>query len=448
MFRILVADKDPSLCESLRQLLAKGGCELEYAGNGPAAMEQLQKGDFDLVLSEADLDGVSGLEVLRHLREFSPRTLEVLIAGPGSLETAVEAFRLGVQDYLMRPVRPQDVADQLLRLLELRHQAEELQHLRRRVVKDHDFGNIVGKSKSLKDLLEMVKKVAPTQATVLISGGSGTGKELIAHAIHAHSDRSDKFFLPVNCGALPETLLESLLFGHMKGSFTGAFANQEGLFERARGGTIFLDEIGEIPQHLQVKLLRALEAKEILPIGSTSPRRIDVRVLAATNRNLQKEVEAGRFREDLYYRLNIMELHIPALRERPEDIPLLVEHLIQKHNPELKKNFKGADAAVIRLFMSLPWNGNVRELDNVIEHSMILANGEWITLKDLPLSFGGAKDLIPPFTPNLKEALRQFEKDHILRVLEQTGQDRKEAARLLDVSLSTLYRKLEEFSIS
>src|SRR5499426_2531077 len=191
--------------------------------------------------------------------------------------------------------------------------------------------NIIGKSKAIRDVLEMVKKVARTQATVLISGDSGTGKELIALALHAHSDRKDKLFLPVNCGALPETLLESLLFGHMKGSFTGAFANQEGLFEKAKAGTIFLDEIGEIPSHLQVKLLRALEAKEILPIGNTTPRHIDVRVLAATNRDLAKEVAEGRFRDDLYFRLNILEIHIPPLRERPEDIPLLVEHLIQKH---------------------------------------------------------------------------------------------------------------------
>lgn len=313
---------------------------------------------------------------------------------------------------------------------------------------DFDFGKIVGKSKALKDLLERVKKVAPTQATVLITGESGSGKELVAHAIHALSDRKDKFFLPVNCGALPETLLESLLFGHVKGSFTGAYANQEGLFERARGGTIFLDEIGEIPQHLQVKLLRALEAKEILPIGSTSPRKIDVRVLAATNRDLNKEVEGGRFRDDLYFRLNIMEIHIPPLRERPEDIPLLVDFLVQKHNPELKKHFKGAEQDVIRVFMALPWKGNVRELDNVIEHTMILADGEWITLKDLPPSVVGAKDEGAVFTPNLKEALRQFEKQHIIRVLEQAGQDRKEAAQLLDISLSSLYRKIEELGIT
>lgn len=308
------------------------------------------------------------------------------------------------------------------------------------------FEHIIGKSGALLHLLDMVKKVAPTGATVLITGESGTGKELIARSIHSLSERRDKLLLPVNCGALPETLLESLLFGHMKGSFTGAFANQEGLFEKARGGTIFLDEIGEIPQHLQVKLLRALEAKEILPIGSTSPRRIDVRVVAATNRDLNKETLEGRFREDLYYRLNVMELHIPPLRERPEDIILLIEHLIQRHNPELKKSFKGAEPEVIRLFASLLWKGNVRELDNVIEHMMILADGDWIRMKNVPASLKG-HEVAMPFALNLKEATRQFERQHIMQVLEQVCQDRKEAAHLLDISLSSLYRKLEELGI-
>jgi len=307
--------------------------------------------------------------------------------------------------------------------------------------------NIIGKSKAIRDVLQMVKKVAPTMATVLITGDSGTGKELIALGIHAHSDRKDKLFLPVNCGALPETLLESLLFGHMKGSFTGAFANQEGLFEKARAGTIFLDEIGEIPQHLQVKLLRALEAKDILPIGSTTPRHIDVRVLAATNRNLKKEVDEGRFREDLFYRLNIMEIHIPPLCERPEDIPLLIDHLIKKHNPELRKNFQGMDEDVIRVLMSLPWKGNVRELDNVIEHTMILAEGDHITMSDLPASIVASGQAQPAFTYNLKDALRHFEKQHIMKVLDQVSQDRREAAKLLDISLSSLYRKIEELEI-
>jgi transcriptional regulator with PAS, ATPase and Fis domain len=312
---------------------------------------------------------------------------------------------------------------------------------------EFQLSSIIGKSKAIRDALDLVKKVANTQATVLITGGSGTGKELIALALHALSDRRDKLFLPVNCGALPETLLESLLFGHIKGSFTGAFANQEGLFERAKSGTIFLDEIGEIPQHLQVKLLRALEAREILPIGSTTPRHIDVRVLAATNRNLKIEVEAGRFREDLYYRLNVMEIHIPPLCERPEDIPLLIDHFIKRHNPELNRNFQAMDDDAVQVLMSLPWKGNVRELDNIIEHTMILAEGERITLKDLPPAIVAGAEAHGGFTFNLRDALRQFEKQHIMRALEQAGQDRKEAAKLLDISLSSLYRKIEELEI-
>ena len=313
---------------------------------------------------------------------------------------------------------------------------------------EFNLNNIIGNSKAIRDVLALVKKVANTQATVLITGGSGTGKELIALALHALSERRDKLFLPVNCGALPETLLESLLFGHMKGSFTGAFANQEGLFEKAKAGTIFLDEIGEIPQHLQVKLLRALEAKEILSIGSTTPHRIDVRVLAATNRNLKGEVEAGRFREDLYYRLNIMEIHIPPLSERPEDIPLLVDYFIKRHNPELNRNFHRIEEDALRVLMALPWKGNVRELDNVIEHTMILAEGERIRLADLPESIvAGSRDN-SAFTFNLRDALRQFEKQHILRALDQADQDRKEAAKLLDISLSSLYRKIEELEIT
>lgn len=447
MRRILIADPDLSFRESLCETLGQEGCEVEGVGEGEAALEAIKRGDLDFILAEVDLPGLSGLDLLQQAQGLSPQTLVLLITARPSLETAVGAIRQGAQDYLLKPVSTKEVVDRILQLMECRHHAEEVQFLRRRMGHAFDFNGIIGKSKALERVLDVVKKVAPTEATILISGDSGTGKELIARAIHSNSDRNDNLFLPVNCGALPDTLLESLLFGHMKGSFTGAFANQEGLFEKARGGTIFLDEIGEIPQHLQVKLLRALEAKEILPIGSTTPRRIDVRIIAATNRDLLKETEEGRFRDDLYFRLNVMEIRIPPLRERPEDIPLLIDHLIQKHNPELKRNFKGAVGEVIRLLMSQPWKGNVRELDNVIEHTMILAEGDWITLKDLPLSITAGENAVAPYTNDLKEALNQFEKQHIQRVLEQVSEDRKEAAHLLGISLSSLYRKIEELGI-
>jgi len=448
MSRILIADSDTSFCESLCESLRKEGHEIEGVDDGKAALEAVTKGDWDLLLCEVNLPGAEGLELLQRAQDLSPRTLVLVVSSNPSLETAIEAIiRYGAQDYLIKPISTKEVADRILQLIERRYHAEEVQFLRRRIPRTYDFAGIIGKSKALEKVLAVVKKVAPTQATILISGDSGTGKELIALAIHSNSDRKDKLFLPVNCGALPDTLLESLLFGHMKGSFTGAFANQEGLFEKARGGTLFLDEIGEIPQLLQVKLLRALEAKEILPIGNTTPRRVDVRILAATNKDLRRETEEGRFREDLYYRLNVMEIHIPSLAQRPEDIPLLVDHLIQKHNTPLKKNFKGAEGAVIRFLMSQPWKGNVRELDNVIEHTMILADGDWITVEDLPLSLRGELG-IPPYTQDLKDALRQFEKVHIRRVLDEASDDRKAAALLLGISLSSLYRKIDELGVT
>ena len=448
MINVLIADADQPFTDALSRLLTRKGYKVQAVSEASSALEALQKEEFDLVMTAVDLNGTSGLKILQNLQKLSPRTLALLVASEGSLESAISGIRLGIQDYLLKPVQPEQVVDRIDSLIAKRSRSEEIQWLRRKSNEDPEFSGIIGKSRTLMKVLETAKKVAATQTTVLITGESGTGKELIALALHGHSDRRDRIFLPVNCGALPETLLESLLFGHKKGSFTGAFADQEGLFEKARGGTIFLDEIGEIPAHLQVKLLRALETKEILPIGNTTPRHIDVRVLAATNRDLAKEVAEGRFRDDLYFRLNILEIHIPPLRERPEDIPLLVEHLIQKHNPELKKHFKGAEGNVIRLLMSLSWKGNVRELDNVIEHAMILADGDWLTLNDLPASLKEANAATPVFTPNLKEALKQFEKQHILRILEQTNQDRREASRLLEISLSSLYRKIEEFDIS
>jgi transcriptional regulator with PAS, ATPase and Fis domain len=289
--------------------------------------------------------------------------------------------------------------------------------------------------------------VAPTQSTVLITGESGTGKEVVARAIHALSAVAGRIFLPVNCAAIPENLLESQLFGHVRGAFTGAVTSQEGLFSRAKGGTIFLDEIGDMPIGLQSKLLRAIEAKEILPVGASHPITVDVRLIAASNRDLEKMANEGQFREDLYYRLNVINVQLPPLRERREDIPALVEYLIRRHNRDMKRAYRGADHGTMKILMSQPWKGNVRELDNVIEHAMILGDGTWITAADLPRALRDRDDVLPPVGDDLRDALRAYERMHIEGVLRRCENDKKQAADLLGLSLSSLYRKLNELGL-
>jgi DNA-binding NtrC family response regulator len=446
---ILVAEDEAAVRESLTEVLREEGYDVVAVSDGTAAIRALQEKEFDLILSDIRMPGADGLEVLRHAREVSPQTLVLLMTAHATVETAVEAIRRGAQDYLLKPILFDDLLHKIDHLLTHRQIAWENQFLRSQVERQWDFENLVGRSAAMREVMNLVRRVAPTPSTVLITGESGVGKEVVARAIHHFSEYRDRIFLPINCGAIPETLLESQLFGHMRGSFTGAIANQEGLFQRARGGTIFLDEIADMPLSLQVKLLRAIEAKEILPIGATTPIRVEVRIIAATNHDLKKAVEEGRFREDLYYRLNVFNIEIPPLRERREDIPLLVEHFIRIHNRELKKNFKGVDSATMKLLMSLPWKGNVRELDNVIEHAMILGSGDWITVRDLPRALQQDVGVEPeiPDTDNLREALRAFEKAHIQSVLTKCQQDKRQAAQRLGVSLSSLYRKMEELGI-
>jgi len=371
----------------------------------------------------------------------------MLMTAYASVETVVEALRLGAQDYLLKPLLLDDVLNKVRRLFEHKRQAWEIQLLRREIAQHVDFNSLVGRSPAMREIIELIKKVAPTNATVLITGESGVGKEVVARLLHSLSAQRDHVFLPVNCSAIPETLLESQLFGYSKGAFTGAVSNQEGLFQRARGGTMFLDEIGEMPITLQPKLLRALEAKEVLPVGATTPVKADVRLVAATNRDLKKEFETGRFREDLYYRLNVIELRIPPLRERREDIPLLVEYLIRRHNHELKRNYKGVDNTTMKLLMTMPWKGNVRELDNVLERAMILGTGEWITPGDLPRGDMPTVAQLAAVSDNLKDAVQAYEKTHIEQVLKKLEGDKKSTAEALGMSLSSLYRKLEELAI-
>jgi DNA-binding NtrC family response regulator len=444
---ILVVEDQDSARESLAELLRGEGYEVREAADGNVAKDLINKLDVDVILTDLMMPGADGIEVLKHAREVSPQTLIMLMTAHASVDTAVEALRLGAQDYLLKPLIFEDVMRKVERLISHRKLAWENQILRREVDGHFSPDRPLGRSPAMQEITNMIKKVAPTPTTVLISGESGVGKEVVARTIHANSLSSDSVFLPVNCSAIPENLLESQLFGHMKGSFTGAVNSQEGLFQRARGGTIFLDEIGEMPLSLQPKLLRVLEEKTVLPVGSTTPVKVNVRILAASNRDLKAEVEGSRFREDLYYRLNVFEIVIPPLRKRLEDLPALVEHLIRRHNLEMKTNYKGVDSATMRILMSLPWKGNIRELDNVLERAMILGNGEWISPADLPGQQSAADGEFAAVDDNLTKAVELYEKTHIERILGKTGGDKMRAAQLLGLSLSTLYRKIEKLGL-
>ena len=446
---ILVAEDEALARKNICRILQQTGYQVSEACDGKEALTAVDATEFDVVLTDIKMPGANGLEVLKHVREVSPQTFTLIMTAFASVDTAVEALQLGAQDYLLKPIVFEDMLQKIRVLLEYRDQAWELQHLRRQVNRYTDPTELlIGRSQVMRDLYSLIEKVAEAPATTLVTGESGVGKEVVARAIHLRSPRADKIFLPVNCGAIPETLLESQLFGHVKGAFTGATATQEGLFQHARGGTIFLDEIGELPASLQVKLLRVIEGKEVLPVGATTPVPIDVRIIAATNRELTREVEAGRFRDDLYYRLNVITIHIPPLRERQEDIPLLVEHFIHLHNRELKKAYKGVDNAAMRILLSLPWKGNIRELDNVLERAMILGNNEWITPQELPQG-----DMLPEDAPSrptsrrLKESVAVYEKSLIESVLRETEGDRTRAAELLGLSRSSLYRKADQLGI-
>jgi len=442
---VLVVEDQDSARESLSELLREEGYEVHEAANGDAAIKLVDELDLDLVLTDLMMPGRDGIAVLQHVREMSPQTLVILMTAHASVETAVEAMRLGAQDYMLKPLIFDDVLRRVQHLMTHRKLAWENQILRREITSHFSPDRPLGRSQAMQGIVTMIAKVAPTPATVLITGESGVGKEVVARTIHQTSPAKDNIFLAVNCSAIPETLLESQLFGHVKGAFTGAVSSQEGLFPRARGGTIFLDEIGEMPLGLQPKMLRVLEEKTVLPVGSTTPVKVNVRIIAATHRDLKEEVETSRFRDDLYYRLNVFEINIPPLRKRLEDLPSLVEHLIRRQNVDMNMNYKGVDSATMRVLMSLPWKGNIRELDNVLERAMILGNGEWITAADLP-GQGNVGDSIDA-EDNLTRAIELYEKTHIERMLGKAGGDKIRAAELLGLSLSTLYRKLEKLGI-
>jgi DNA-binding NtrC family response regulator len=444
---ILVADDEPGIRTSLAEVLRDAGYRVEVAADGAAALAALEKNDFSAIVTDLRMPGADGLAVLQRAREVSPQAIVILMTAHATIDTAVEALRQGAMDYVLKPVIFDDLLGKIARALEHRQAVWEAQQLRHESEQRYDFAQLVGKGPQMTSVFQLLTKVAPTKSTVLITGESGTGKEVIARAIHHYSQVADRIFLPINCAAIPESLLESQLFGHVRGAFTGAISSQEGLFSRAKNGTIFLDEIGEMPLGLQPKLLRAIEAKEILPVGSTEPIQIDVRIVAASNRDLKRMSEEGTFREDLFYRLAVIEIALPPLRERREDIPPLVEYLVRRHNREMKRAYRGVDNATMKVLLSQPWKGNVRELDNAIEHAMIVGDGEWITPTDLPRSVNADVVAAPAAGDDLREALRGYERVHIETVLKRAQGDKRAAAKRLGLSLSSLYRKIDELGI-
>jgi DNA-binding NtrC family response regulator len=447
--QILIVDDEPRIRSTLTDYLAGEGFAVTACASGEEALALAQKRPFDAVVCDVQLPGMNGLELVEQLHKISPQTLVLLITAFATVENAVEAFQRGAHDYLMKPILLDEVVGKLRRLLSNRNLFLDNQWLRRElsceVSRQHDCSHIVGQSPAMKQIFDLIRKVAPTPSTVLLIGESGTGKELIARAIHREGSAEDSRFVAVNCAAIPNDLLENQLFGHRKGAFTGADRDQPGVFVHAGPGIVFLDEIGEMPLATQAKLLRVIEQKEVHPVGASEPVRVQARVLAATNKDLAREVEAGRFREDLYYRLNVVSIRIPPLRERREDIPDLVEFLLAKHARNLGKRFTGVTHKVMQILRACPWKGNVRELDNALQRAVILGEGPLVKPEDLP------PDLVPvegepTLVDDLGEAVKRFEKQHIERILRQTG-DKKVAAQRMNVGLSSLYRKIADLKI-
>jgi DNA-binding NtrC family response regulator len=444
---LLIVDDEPLIRDTLAEYLAQEGFTVTACAAGEEALARAAERRYDVALCDVQLPGIDGIELLERLLKISPQTFVLLITAYATVENAVEAFHRGAHDYLMKPILLDEVLNKIRHLLAYRDLYQENQWLRRELNRSAAAEQIVGRSPAMQQVFATVRKVAPTRSTVLLVGESGTGKELVARAIHEQGtgDRGHARFLAVNCAAIPHDLLENQLFGHRKGAFTGADRDQAGVFLHAEGGTVFLDEIGELPAATQAKLLRAIEQKEILPVGANEPVQVEARILAATNKDLAKEVERGRFREDLYYRLNVVCITIPPLRERREDIPDLVEFLLAKHARALGKRITGVSHEAMQLLMACRWKGNVRELDNALQRAVILGEGPLLTPADLPPDLAPAAG-DPALVDDLGEAVKRFEKQHLERVLRQTT-DKKEAARRLGMGLSSLYRKIADLGI-
>jgi DNA-binding NtrC family response regulator len=459
--RILIVEDESTLCTNIARFLSRAGYTVTAVETGEAALEEIGEHTFDVVITDLRLPGVDGLKVLDHVRSASPETVVLVMTAYASVDSAVEALRRGAHDYVLKPLSLADLQKKVEHIAEYRRLGRENARLRTLLRREGDAITLLrAGGKAMNELCDRLEKVAPSSSNVLVVGESGTGKELVARAVHERSLRAEGPFVTLNVSAIPDNLVESYLFGHERGAFTGADRRRDGLFRAASGGTLFLDEIGELPAQAQAKLLRAVESKEILPIGADRGVKVDVRIVAATHRDLAKMVERGSFRQDLLYRLQVVELRIPPLRDRAADVPRLVAHFVASHAQTQRKAIRAVAPDAMALLVGYAWPGNVRELSNVIERAVLLASDDTITPIDLPAELGVAA---PPVAAlpiaidihegsgeqdlNLERAVVSFQRQHIARALDRTKGNRDAAARLLGLSPATLYRYLQRVGL-
>lgn len=445
--QILIVEDDQKMRLALREIMANEGYSVDTVENGEAALERAGGKGYDLVITDLKLPGIDGMNVLRAIRASRPETGVVIITAYATVDTAVEAMRDGAEDYISKPFNLDEIRLIVKKVLEKKALVDDNKLLRSQLKKKYSYENVVGNSEAMIEVYKTIDKVKDSKATVLILGETGTGKELVARAIHYNSIRSDKPFIPVNCAALTESLLESELFGYVKGAFTGAIKDKQGVFETADGGTVFLDEIGDISLRLQQVLLRVLENGEIQPVGSTKRKKVDVRVLAATNRNLEELMETSAFRADLYYRLNVISLRLPSLVERREDIAALAGYFLTKYSAENNKAIKGISKEALRALERYDWPGNVRELENVIERATLLENADEITLESIPEKIRTSLDKPPVALDEDLKTLEEVGRAYIIRVLEKTGGNKAKASDILGINRTSLWRMMQRLKI-
>ena len=445
-YPILFVDDDRQILEIVSVYLDRFGYRVDTVSDGKVAIEKIQHKDYAVVFTDLIMPEISGLDLLRAVKKSNPSTEVIIVTGYGTIESAIEALKLGGYDYLQKPINFERLKILIERIIEKKKLQLENIMIKQRLKDRFSFDQLIGRSPKMQQIYEMIDRISTGSPTVLVQGESGTGKELVSNVIHQNSIRRDNPFIPVNCGAISEGLLESELFGHVKGAFTGAIKDNIGLFKAADGGTIFLDEIAEVPPALQVKLLRALQERKIRPVGDTREFGIDVRVIAATNRNLTKAIENNTFRKDLYYRLNVISIQMPPLREIKDDIPHLVYHFMKKFSEETPRQVTRIAPEVIDLLMRYDWPGNVRQLENIIERAFALGEGDIISTQDLPVEIRNIDNQLSISNTNLN--LVENERMLMLRALRQTSGNKAEAAKLLGINITTVYRKMEKYRIS